>query len=289
MGAIVVIASLGSPVAADGPPLHPPGQVIRDITYCRDSGVPQTLDLLYPTIAVAYPRPVVLWVHGGTWVSGNNQDAYTNAFVKALRAAGFIVATMNYELAPAHPFPAQALDLTCGVRSLREKAAIYDIDSAHIGALGGSAGGHLVQMLGVDDGSAEFVDHRFHNYSSNVQAVASLWGISNLTRGDLGPGDMHKLPSIFGDPSTWALASPIHYVREGLPPFLFVHGKEDTDVPPYQSKSMYLALLAKAVPATLIMVQHAGHRLKPSGGVISPSFGSVVRSVVSFFRATLAG
>jgi dipeptidyl aminopeptidase/acylaminoacyl peptidase len=96
---------------------------------------------------------------------------------------------------------------------------------------------------------------------------------------------MKKLPSIFGDPSTWAAASPIKYVRAGLPPFLFVHGNLDTDVPPSQSKRMNRALLAQNVLSAVIIVTHAGHSLKPVGGPISPSASTIVGSVVSFFNA----
>ena len=261
--------------------------MIRDVAYCHDDWGSQKLDLLYPTVSVTFPRPVVLWVHGGTWVTGDRSDAYSNSFVAGLRHAGFIVATLDFSQAPAHPFPAAQHDLTCGVRFLRAKAAQYGVDAADIGAMGGSSGGHLVQMLGVDDGSAEFVDRGYLNFSSDVQAVASLWGVSDLTRGDLGPGDQKKLPSIFGDASTWAAASPIHYVRPGLPPFLFVHGNLDTDVPPQQSKRMNRALLAEGVTSSVIIVAHAEHRLKPAGGAISPALGTVVNDVVSFFQHAL--
>jgi acetyl esterase/lipase len=284
---LLLLPAAGSASAASATSSHT-GQVIQGITYCRnDDGQPQKLDLLYPTVRVTYPRPVVLWVHGGTWVKGNRFDAYSNLFVRGLRRAGFIVATMDYSLAPAHRFPAAAHDLTCGVRSLRARASSYAIDPSNIGAMGGSAGGHLVEMLGVDDGSAEFIDHGYPNYSSDVQAVAALWGVSDLTQNDLGPTDRRMLPRIFGDSSKWAAASPISYVRPGLPPFLFVHGSRDTDVPPRQSKRMSRKLIAQGVSSKVIIVAHAEHRLKPSGGAISPPLGTVINDVVSFFDRTL--
>lgn len=263
--------------------------MIRNITYCRDLGVPQQLDLLYPKVAVTYPRPVVLWVHGGTWVTGSKDDARSMPYVQGLRKAGFIVASMNYSLAPARMFPAQTQDLTCGIRFLRAKASQYDIDPDHIGAMGGSAGGHLVQMLGVNDGSdifdgrTSFIHGGYGHFSSDVQAVASLWGVSDLTRKDLGAGDIKKLPEIFGKPKKWPAASPINYVRKGLPPFLLVHGNHDTDVGDGQSKRMYRALVAAKVPSTLVIVKDAEHGLKPAGGTPSPSVGAVVTRVEQFF------
>lgn len=282
-GGLSVLLAVGAPAFADGGPGFPVGSITRDVTYCKDSGIPQKLDLLYPTINVSYPRATVLWVHGGTWSSGSKDDATSSAFVQGLRRGGFIVASMNYALAPAHKFPAQTQDLTCGVRFLRAKAAQYGVDSNHIGTMGGSAGGHLVQMLGVNNGSRIFVDGGYPNFSSSVQAVVSLWGVSDLTRKDLAPGDMRMLPSIFGMESKWAAASPISYVRQGLPPFLFVHGKNDSDVPISQSKRMYRALLAQSVPATIVPVQNGEHGLRPSGGPISPSIRTLVGRVVDFF------
>lgn len=284
VGLCAVLLALGSPAVAAGPPQHAVGQVITNIDYCRDGSDLQTLDILYPKIKVTYPRPVVLWVHGGTWIAGSKDNAASIVYVQALRRAGFIVAAMNYSLAPGKKFPAQTQDLTCGIRFLRSKAWQYGIDAAHVGVMGGSAGGHLAQMLGVNDGSRTFVDGGYPNYSADVQAVASLWGVSDLTLRNLDASDEAQLPGIFGKFSKWAAASPIKYVRAGLPPFLFVHGNRDADVPVSQSKRMYRALLAAHVPATLLVIHNAGHGLVPAGGLVSPSVSTVESRIVTFFK-----
>jgi acetyl esterase/lipase len=285
---VVALLVLISPASVDAQPRHSVGQIIRDIRYCMDSGQPQRLDLLYPTVTFGEPRPVVLWVHGGTWVAGSKDNAVHIRYVRALRHAGFIVAAMNYALAPARKFPAQTQDLTCGIRFLRAKAYQYGIDTQHVGVMGGSAGGHLVQMLGVNDGSAIFDDGGYTNYSSSVQAVASLWGVSDLTRRDLDAHDESELPGIFGSYSHWAAASPVTYLRSGLPPFLLVHGNRDADVPVSQSKRMYRALLAHNDPATLIIVHNGGHGLVPTGGPDSPTRDAVATRIAAFFRSAFA-
>jgi dipeptidyl aminopeptidase/acylaminoacyl peptidase len=174
-------------------------------------------------------------------------------------------------------------DLTCAIRFLRAKATRFGVDTERVGVVGGSAGGHLAQMVGVNNGSRAFDGGGYTNERSDVQAVVSLWGVSDLTRNDLGPSDRQKLPSVFGKARRWAAASPVHYVRAGLPPFLLVHGSRDSDVPVAQSKRMFRALQAVNVPATLVVVRNAEHRLKPVGGYISPSEGSVVDQVANFF------
>jgi acetyl esterase/lipase len=265
------------------------GVVLRDITYCLDDGAPQRLDLYQPTNAAPPPHPVVVWIHGGTWVEGSKAGAAFDPVVGMLRASGITVAAVDYSLAPAHPFPAQIQDLTCAVRALRTHASKYGLDVRHVGALGMSAGGHLAAMLGVQTGGPMFVGGGFPGRSSHVQAVAALYGVHDLTLHDLARSDERRLPSIFGKPKAWASASPISYVRAGLPPFLLVHGNLDADVPIVQSRDMRRALHAAGDSAALIAVRGAGHNLTPVAGAITPSMKTIRRAIVDFFVAKLGG
>ena len=261
--------------------------VVRDVAYCSDSGEIQRLDLYWPTASTTGPRPVVLYIHGGTWIAGSKDDATRDPVVPMLRAHGFIVASMDYALAPQHPFPAQIQDLTCGVRFLRARHAAYGIDPAHIGALGVSAGGHLSAMLGVDNGSHMFVSGGYPYASSAVQSVAALYGVHDLPLRDLAGYDERVLPEIFGPVRRWGSESPITYVRSRLPPFLLIHGDRDTDVPILQSRVMANKLKAARDDVTFTVVHHAEHGLVPSGGKMSPSLKTIDREIVAFFARTL--
>jgi acetyl esterase/lipase len=64
----------------------------------------------------------------------------------------------------------------CAIRSLRTSAAAYQIDPNRVGAWGGSAGGHLVSLLGVTDESAGFDIGQYIEQSSRVQAVVDYFG-----------------------------------------------------------------------------------------------------------------
>ena len=66
------------------------------------------------------------------------------------------MSAINYRLAPQYKFPAQIEDVKCAIRFLRANSHKYDIDPDCIGVWGGSAGGHLVALLGVTDESAGF-------------------------------------------------------------------------------------------------------------------------------------
>ncbi len=263
------------------------GTVHRNITYCTTGGQPLKLDLYQPTNGAPGPDPVVVYVHTGSWISGDKSQAANDGLVTLLRAKGFMVAAMNFSTVPSKRFPAQIRNLTCGVRFLRAHAVKFGLDKNRIGAVGMSGGGHLAAMLGVDDGSAMFVGAGFAKQSSAVQAVVDLWGVNDLTQHNLAPSDEEILPEIFGPDDLWASESPISYVRPDLPPFLLVHGDRDTVVPIRQSRAMYKALLAADDTVKFTVVHHAEHGLHPSGGTMSPSKAAIQKEIVAFFTAKL--
>lgn len=281
---LALIVLLGLPVGAGASTNpHPAGSVINGVRYCFDGTTALKLDLYYPTTTRYARAPVVVWIHGGTWMYGSRTQAAGDRQVARLRANGFAVAAMDYTLAPQSRFPDQIQDLTCGVRYLRHNRRSLGLDGGRIAALGVSAGGHLAAMLGVDDGSSYFVSGGFARTSSRVQAVAALWGVHDLTLRDLASYDEKVLPDVFGAFWRWKAASPRDHVRAGLPPFLLIHGDHDTDVPPIQSKVMARSLNQSGVPDRLIIVRNAGHGLVSTGGVMSPTRAQIRQDVVNFF------
>jgi carboxylesterase type B len=86
----------------------------------------------------------------------------------ALTAAGFLVVSLNYRLAPDYLFPAMIEDVKCAVRSLRAHVAEYNIDPDRIGAYGDSAGGHLVSLLGTSDVGAGWDRGEYLDQTSRV-------------------------------------------------------------------------------------------------------------------------
>src|SRR3954452_24107072 len=121
----------------------------RDVVYSAVGGR-QTMDVVRPRDTSASPRPAVLLVHGGGFRAGA-KESYLPLAIK-LAERGYIAATINYRLAPRNQFPAPIEDVKAAVRFLRANSAKWNLDSNHIGALGGSAGGHLVLMLGLTAG-----------------------------------------------------------------------------------------------------------------------------------------
>src|SRR6188768_351395 len=143
---------------------HPPVEPITradgsrrfaGISYALISGYrPLQLDLWVPPAPA--PPPLVVWIHGGAWLSGDRrylpETLRPDQLFDALLAAGLAVATVDYRLAREAPFPAQLHDVKAALRYLRAFAAELGVDAGRAGVWGESAGGHLAALLALTAG-----------------------------------------------------------------------------------------------------------------------------------------
>jgi len=267
------------------------GTVQRDITYCTLDGVDLLMDIHYPD-SISGPTPVAMYVHGGGWSGGDKASGAGTFLFKYLTRSGYLVASVNYRLAPEHQFPAMTEDVKCAVRYLRANARTYNIDTHHIGVFGGSAGGHLVALMGLTDTSAGFDVGPYLEQSSQVQAVVDMFGPTDLTIDFPGAenGIIHR---VFGttdrDSDLLINASPVTYVSRDDAPFLILHGSEDQLVPVSQSELLNRALLDVGVESQLVVVQNAGHGFAVEGGEIDPDRRELGRMILDFFDKHLKG
>ncbi len=261
------------------------GTVQRDVVYCSPGGEAQRMDLYYPE-AAGGRWPALVYVHGGGWTSGDKVAAGRTAQeIAALRRAGFLVASVNYRLGPAHRFPAMIEDVKCAVRSLRAHAPEYNLDERRIGVWGTSAGGHLAALLGAADASAGFDVGEYAEQSSRVQAVVSMYGPADFSVPF--PGDDESKPGVFGGVDA-RVSSPVSYVSPDDPPFLLIHGEMDSLVPISQSEILLERLREAGVPVELVRVKNAQHGLSPAGtGPVDPAPERVIELLVEFFRKWL--
>jgi len=274
-------------------PASPRAGADRGVVYCTNAGVALTMDLYYPSHAITTPTPAVLYVHGGGWEHGDSSLGGVNAAIaQALTQRGMLVAAVNYRLAPQYLWPAQIDDVKCAVRYLRANAQQYGIDPSKIGAWGGSAGGHLVSILGTAGPSAGFDTGQYLQESSSVQAVVDMFGPADLTAGGWGLYATSVVEQVFGvkpgqDSGALAHASPVTYIQSNDPPFLIFHGAKDAVVPLSQSQELASRLQAAGVSATLVTVQNGGHGFAPTGGPISPTLKEITQTTVDFFSQRL--
>jgi acetyl esterase/lipase len=199
---------------------------------------------------------------------------------------GYAVASVEYRLSGEAVFPAQIHDIKAAVRWLRAHAQEYNLDPKRFGAWGGSAGGHLVALLGTTSDVTALEGAEGNNdTSSSVQAVCDFYGPSNLITADQNKQGDRAVRQLLGfSPSTNQSAamdaSPIKYVSSKSPPFLLVHGDSDQLVPVEQSKDLYKSLLSAGVQAKLIVVPGGEHGLRGFSAQLWPK-------VVAFFDESL--
>ena len=252
--------------------LPPEVRVERDIAYVKNGHERHRLDLYVPRKAQE-ARPVVVWIHGGAWRQGSKNNCPAVPLVNR----GFVVASINYRLSSHAVFPAQINDCKAAIRWLRANAKLYGIDADRIGAWGSSAGGHLVALLGtsgdVQDLEGDPGDYSNADRSSRVQAVCDWFGptdllLMNKQAGELGRMDHDAADSpesmLLGSPLQESAdkakrAGPITYVTSDDPPFLIVHGDQDSLVPWQQSQMLADSLREVNCNVTLKIVPGAGH------------------------------
>ncbi len=211
----------------------------RDVEYSAVGGR-QTIDIFRPRESSNSARPAVLLVHGGGFRAGA-KESYIPLAIK-LAEHGYVAATANYRLSPHNQFPAAVQDVKAAVRFLRANAMKYNLDSKHIGALGGSAGGHLVLMLGLTAGVDEFEGSGPNrDQSSAVQCVVDEYGPTDFTQSYSKSVDAAEvLPKFLGgDLDHERLAhirsSPLNWVTPNAAPILAIHGTADNYVAYEQS------------------------------------------------------
>ncbi len=244
-------------------------------------------------------KPAVVYFPGGGFTSADHEKFLEMRY--ALAREGFVVAACEYRAVPTK-FPGLIQDAKAAVRFLKSHADEYGIDPERIGVLGDSAGGYVVQMLGTTNQEKGWDEGDDLSVSSDVAAVVSIYGISDLTKiGDgLGQDAVHSSPavtealllngpafkqfagaSVGADPAKARHASPMGHVDGTEPPFLIMHGSNDKVVSPLQSKDLYEALKAVKVPVDYVLVRGAEH------GDLPWYQPAVIARVVNFFRTTL--
>ncbi len=291
----LIIAACGGESTMAAPPSFA-GITPSTVTYCTDSGRAETLDMYEPSRG-ASPHPLLMVVHGGSWAFGSSslrqQNPLTQMTVTALLSRGFAVASINYRLAPADPWPAQIIDTRCAVRYLRASAARWHIDTRRFAVLGNSAGAHLASLTALSDGlEPQWDNGQFAGQSSGFAAVVDCWGPADLAAPGWSAVAVAIGRPVFGtawgsDSDALRVASPVTYVHPAAPPFLIVQGSSDALVPPRQSAELDARLVAAGDPVSVIAVAHAGHELIPSGAPISPNLGALTERVVAFLESAV--
>jgi acetyl esterase/lipase len=93
------------------------------------------------------PFPAILFVHGGAWNGGHRTQQVV--FNTGLASSGLVIASVDFRLAPDHPYPAQVEDASYGIRWLKAHASEFNASSEHVAAAGASSGGHTLMLAAM--------------------------------------------------------------------------------------------------------------------------------------------
>ena len=288
----------------DGSTLIPSCQYCPGVDPGGSNG--DLMDIYIPAGATTTSHyPTLVYVHGGGWEMGNagpggKLGGYALAVATAL-LTDHVVAAVDYRLAdpngnnpPKFQFPDQIIDVKCAIRFLRQFADAFNVDTAHVVAMGESAGGHLVSLAGTAPPSAGFECQSgdttdWCGQSSALQAVVDMWGVSDFTDATWGVHASQVIQQVFGhapgeDNPILERASPVSYIAKGDPPFLIIQGDEDPlNTPPQGGPELAQRLALASVPVTLDLVHHAAHGAFEPGE--QPGIPQITQDVVNFVEA----
>ncbi|NBO91965.1 MAG: alpha/beta hydrolase [Planctomycetia bacterium] len=251
-----------------------------------------TLDIFRPDSSPK-PLPVILFIHGGTWMTGDKDFFGINRKAgKMLARSGYVTAVVNYRLTPFVQHPEHARDIARAFAWIQRHINKYGGDPSRVVLIGHSAGGHLATLIATDP--AYLADPELKLDASARAAVKGVIGVSGVyripqadefqkdiasavienwmdaTRGPVayaGPVLSYFSPTlnpfrlVFGtDPITMKKASPLSHVRKGLPPFLLLYTYQEPPTLDVMARDFASRLLEFGVSAELRCMNGCNHR-----------------------------
>lgn len=203
------------------------------------------LDVYAPRAAANRPRPVIVFLYGGSWNSGHRQG-YAFA-ARALAAKGFVVLVPDHRRVPEVRYPEFLSDCAAAVRWARSEAGRYGGDGGRIVLVGHSAGAYNAAMLALDPGLL----------GGDRAAIRGFAGLAGPY--DFLPLDDPSTIAAFGRWPRLAETQPVGHAAAGAPPALLLHGADDVRVRPRHSRALAARLEAAGAKVELTLYPRLGH------------------------------
>lgn len=249
----------GVQIATSATPSQAPATVdnltiYRDVIYGHHDGMATVYDVIKPPNANG---SAVLYMVSGGWVSRWAEPESRVAQFRPLLDAGITVIPIHHGSAPRFKVPEAHADVKRALRHVSLNAKTYGVDASRLGVFGGSAGGHLSLMLGLngDDGDPAAKDLVLRG-AARIKAVVSYYPPSDLRR-LAGPSE--RFPALDFPPDQAAAISPILFADGKDPATLIVHGDADELVNISSGQAMYDALKKAGAKTEFVVIKGGDH------------------------------
>lgn len=191
----------------------------------------QRVEVIVPEGQAGAPRPVLIFIHGGSWSFGDPRDY---RFIgRQFARRGFVVVNAGYRLGAAGRFPVMLQDSAAAAAWTAANAARFGGDPTGACLMGHSAGAYNVMMLGLERqwlGRAAIGE----GYVRGVVGLAGPY--------DFYPFVSESTKAAFGQAADPAETQPIRFARGDAPPLLLLTGDADTTVKPRNTLALAKAL-----------------------------------------------
>lgn len=246
---------------------HTPISVLSNQQYI-DGNKDAMLDVYIPTEKVAQttaPLPIVVWTHGGAWISGDKSDA--GPYYKLIAEKGYVVISLDYSLAPGKAYPTQINQLNAAHAYIQAHANAFHADPHKIILAGDSAGAQLSSQMAAIITNPSYATEMNVKPSlkpSDLAAVVLFCGIykmEGLTQPEV---TLSKLVSWGNDITTWSYTgtrdknSPLirqmsaYYHVDGNFPKTFISGGNNDPLTDVQSVPFSEELTSLGVNVTTL-------------------------------------
>jgi acetyl esterase/lipase len=223
-------------------------ETVKDVIYHdgKDADpAKHTLDLYLPRGEKGFP--VLFFVHGGTWKSGDRKQYPKLGEAYAARGVG--MAVINYRLTPKVQHPAHIQDVARAFAWTCANVGKHGGDAGQLFCCGHSAGGHLVALLATDESYLKAEGRSF----ADIKGVIGISGVYTIV-------PVGALAKAFGsDLEVCKKASPLNNVGDRHPPFLLVYADKDYPTLGFMGESLGKALREHKCEADVREVPQRDH------------------------------
>jgi acetyl esterase/lipase len=221
-------------------------EVVKDLAYYDGPDadpVKHKLDLYLPKEQKDFP--VLFFIHGGGWKSGDR--SLYGALGRLFAKNGLGTVVISYRLSPKVQHPAHIQDVAKAFAWTCQNIGKYGGKVDEIFVSGHSAGGHLAALLATNESylKAEKLS------PANIKGVIPLSGVYMVT-----PNLFKAFPD---DEQEAKNASPLEHVKEGEPPFLIIYADKDFPTCDKLSEKFCTALKGCKCEATMLEVKERNH------------------------------